>query len=142
MKKLVSILLVLMTLMPLGLAEESNLESLTLNELVSLSATVNAEIIRRRENPGKTLTAGDYTVGEDLQAGKYIFTVTSVVKFSPDSSSYCLISLEDVDGGSMLYAGFLEPDDTFYFPLEDGMHLSIYSGEGILSLATQSWVVD
>lgn len=98
------------------------------DEIVTLLAQVQNEVINRRIERTATLSAGSYIVGDDIPAGKYIYAVIvnkDVVKYN-DGFNYGIVyarSIEDADDEypSKLYENVDNTEEfSHYLSLEDG----------------------
>ena len=69
MKKLVSLLLVVVCIM--GTAAAEDLSSMTYDQLVALRDQINAEIVSRPEWKEVEVPLGQWVVGKDIPAGTY-----------------------------------------------------------------------
>lgn len=76
MRKLMAVLLVLVIMVcsSLSLAEEIDISTLNDDELVTLMAQVQEEIVARHIEGNANLACGTYIVGRDIPAGSYIYT--------------------------------------------------------------------
>ena len=70
MKKIISLVLVLLLFPALAMAE-INLSSMTNDELIQLKTQILDELLTRSEIKEVKVPAGEYTVGEDIPAGNY-----------------------------------------------------------------------
>ena len=68
------LLAVLLLLVPAAVADTADLSALSDDEVIALLDKVNEEIVRRGINKTAKLPEGSYIAGNDLPAGKYIFT--------------------------------------------------------------------
>lgn len=79
MKKLVSLFAALMLIPSFSFAE-TDLSSMSVDDLVSLKTAIVGELMARDEVKTVTVPAGEYIVGEDIPAGKYsVATSASMV---------------------------------------------------------------
>lgn len=70
MKKIISLVLVLLLFPALAMAE-INLSSMTNDELIQLKTQILDELLTRSEIKEVKVPAGEYTVGEDIPVGSY-----------------------------------------------------------------------
>ena len=71
-------LLACLLLIPAALADVPDISALTNDEIVELLEKVNAEIVSRGITKTAKLPQGTYIGGQDIPAGKYIFTCMAV----------------------------------------------------------------
>ena len=72
--RVICCLLVCMLLVPVAVADTIDLSKLSNDEIVELLGKVNAELVNRGITKTAKLPQGTYTAGQDLPAGKYIYT--------------------------------------------------------------------
>lgn len=90
MKKVLALLLVLLSLVSAASAESFDLSTITTEELVSLRSAVNAELAARDFKTKEVkVPTGRYTVGIDIPAGVYTLNnpgtyFSSVNTYTPD----------------------------------------------------------
>lgn len=126
MKRLVSILLVLILLLPIFAVAESlgiDLSKLTNDELLALEMAIDAEKIDRKMVKSAKLGAGSYTVGKDIPAGS--FTITNDGKYSMNIFVYKNKSAQENDYRTYNLALWSSGDKTGKIDLEDGYILEI-----------------
>ena len=73
-RRFACLLVVLLLLVPAAVADTADLSALSDDEVIALLDKVNEEIVRRGINKTAKLPEGSYIAGNDLPAGKYIFT--------------------------------------------------------------------
>lgn len=73
-RRFACLLAVLLLLVPAAVADTADLSALSDDEVIALLDKVNEEIVRRGINKTAKLPEGSYIAGNDLPAGKYIFT--------------------------------------------------------------------
>ena len=73
-RRFACLLAVLRLLVPAAVADTADLSALSDDEVIALLDKVNEEIVRRGINKTAKLPEGSYIAGNDLPAGKYIFT--------------------------------------------------------------------
>lgn len=84
MKKIISAFLVLTCLcfsIVVVHSEPFDLSELSDEEIVELFSQVQNELVERNIQKSATMSEGFYIVGEDMPAGKYIFTCTCSAKY-------------------------------------------------------------
>ena len=77
MKKVLSIVLVMIFLVPAFATADSNLADLSYDELISLHRQIITEIMSRPEWKEVTVPAGTWLIGRDIPAGAYSLRPTS-----------------------------------------------------------------
>ena len=70
MKKLVAVLLIVITI-PLFAFAETDISSMSFDELIALRQSLMMEIMKRPEWSETTLEAGTYKIGKDIPSGYY-----------------------------------------------------------------------
>lgn len=76
--RLVCLLVACLLLTPVAIAAPFDLSSMTNDEIVALLDQVNAEIVNRGINKTAKLPQGTYIAGNDIPAGRYIYTCMAV----------------------------------------------------------------
>ena len=69
MKKLIALVLVILSLIPMVAFADVELGGMSFDELVSLNGKLLKEIVSRPEFKEVTVPTGSYKVGEDIPAG-------------------------------------------------------------------------
>lgn len=127
MKKFIAMALALMCLAVPAMAEEIDLSSMNLTELLKLHEQLDASIQEQFDCSldGNSLYQGIYVVGKDIKAGRYLLTSVS--------KTYFMCHLyEDMphkeahDGGQ--HETIISIGDTLQLKLEDGMVLVVDQG--------------
>lgn len=81
MKKLVLLIVALLLVSIMAVrAEEIDLSGMTTKELIELDLQISEELHSRDEYDSKYLYQGAYTVGEDLEEGRYVFKCEKVIE--------------------------------------------------------------
>lgn len=86
MKRILSILLVVLLFSAPAFAESLDLSSMSYEQLAELKQAVDNEYYMRPEAEPKILAPGEYVVGRDIQAGIYYVCVNSY-EFNKDASA-------------------------------------------------------
>ena len=73
-RRFLCVLLAVLLLVPAALADKIDLSAMTNDEIVELLNQVNAEIVSRGISKTAKLPQGTYIAGQDIPAGRYIFT--------------------------------------------------------------------
>lgn len=134
MKKFFVVLLLLTTLFTPAVAEELDLDGMSLEELLAMQSSIQQAIEKKISGSGEILPEGEYVVGEDIKAGKYIFTVISA-KFYDQSNelgSRCRVKVYSEEDKRIQDADRLQVGDLVYLNLSDGMKLSVSYGYGTI----------
>lgn len=79
MKRVLTVVLVLLSLVSAVSAETIDLKGMTPEELVSLRDAVNAELIARGFEKEVNVPAGTYVVGKDIPAGEYTISTKAMM---------------------------------------------------------------
>lgn len=109
MKKLAVALVLVLGLIPAFALADTDLSSMTFDELVALNSALLSEIMSRDEFKEVTVPAGDYVIGQDIPAGTYslslpsgslasMITVNSIEKFHSLTGSQGVGKIELKDG--------------------------------------------
>lgn len=81
MKKIVLLIVALLLVSIMAVcAEEIDLNGMTTEELIELNLQISEELHSRNESGDKYLYQGAYTVGEDLEEGRYVFKCEKVIE--------------------------------------------------------------
>lgn len=124
MKKIISLVLVLLLFPALAMAE-INLSSMTNDELIQLKTQILDELLTRSEIKEVNVPAGEYTVGEDIPAGSY--TVYA-------DSAACMLTVNEYEAlhylGQSEHIGKLVLKDGDTVNLVGSCIFTIYQGLG------------
>jgi hypothetical protein len=129
MKKLISLLLVLILTLPaLALADLPDISGLTDEELLQLDWKIQAILYDHQLEEGVLVPAGDYVVGADIPAGDY--KADAVSKVGGLVNVYKTV--DDYEKGGFHYAlevtlGDMWGTYSFHLKLEEGNVLHIYA---------------
>lgn len=88
MRKIIAIILIACSLMSVALAE-TNLASMSFDELLTLSQQLTKEIMSRPEWKEVEVPAGEWIIGSDIPEGYYSITATgkiAIVEAAPANS--------------------------------------------------------
>lgn len=147
MKRILSVVLVLMLLTPAAMADV-DLSALSFDELVALRQQVNQEITKRPEWKEVTVPAGLWKVGEDIPAGKWTISAapgswpwvtigdalnalgTEVDTWSSTISSYDTLISKTHSYYEQSHGQYPE---SFVATLTDGLYVYIENGATIFS---------
>ena len=110
MKKLIALILVVLTLVPMVAFADVDLSGMSFDELVSLNGKLLKEIVSRPEFKEVTVPTGTYTVGEDIPAGTYSLglasgTFGSMIKVNGFQDTYAVTSTDQNVGKIVLKDG-------------------------------------
>ena len=132
MKKLVVIFAILTMIVCGAYAEELDLESMSLDELVTLHRRLDAEIKERTActDESAPFYHGNYVVGQDIKAGTYAFTCTYKTEGHYDMAIYVYENAEAQENYERLNVIGLQVGDTGTFTVRDGNILSVQNGMG------------
>ena len=153
MKKLAALMVQIFVISFSGLAladETLDYSGMSLDELVILRNTINEEIASRIGS-GDMIYTGDFLVGTDIKAGKYIITCTAETPQSSDDMVMGIFNEKDSHdqfAGESAYNAFRDNVDAFYalqldetaiITLEEGQYFVIKWGEATCSPYAPSW---
>lgn len=156
MKKLAVLMVTVLVISLSGLvlaAENSNYKEMSLNELVELRNTINEEI-NSRLGSGDMIYSGDFLVGTDIRAGKYVITCTKENEDASDDMVMGIFNEKDTHdqfATGSAYLSFKENADAYYevdmglsaiVTLEEGQYFVIKWGEGTCTPYAPSWAVN
>lgn len=132
MKRLIIVFAVLMMIVCCGQAEELDLQSMTLGELVTLHQRIDAEIKARTActDESAPFYHGNYVVGQDISAGTYAFTCTQKTEGHYEMAIYVYENAEAKENYEKLNVIGLQVGDTGTFTVRDGNILSVQNGLG------------
>lgn len=110
MEKLIALILVVLTLVPMVAFADVDLSGMSFDELVSLNGKLLKEIVSRPEFKEVTVPTGTYTVGEDIPAGTYSLglasgTFGSMIKVNGFQDAYAVTSTDQNVGKIVLKDG-------------------------------------
>ena len=77
-RRFIWLLVIAALLIPVAVADSVDLSSMSNDEIIALLENVNSEIVRRGIGKTAKLPKGTYIAGNDIPAGKYIFTCLAV----------------------------------------------------------------
>lgn len=89
MKKLLSVVLILLLLIPSAIAEELDLSKYTFGQLVMLRNLCQMEMMKRDEWQEVTVPVGVWKIGEDIPAGHWNITASKESAYGWGSIEYC-----------------------------------------------------
>lgn len=122
MKKILSLVLILMLAFPMLVLAEIDLASLSSDELIELQTQIQGELMNRGDIKSANIPAGEYTIGVDIPAGVYSVT----------SPSYGMIVVNDFDLSYFVTiedpVGKLELNDGDAFSVGGPIVLTTYTG--------------
>ena len=126
MKKLIAIILILCSIMTVA-AAETDLASMSFDDLLALQKAVVAEIMSRPEWKQVEVPGGSWTVGTDIPAGSYCITPTS-------KGGY--ITIYDNTGRMVISQGIRKDDSKIgKIELRDGYVVEVENGSLFFSPA-------
>lgn len=139
MKKLLTLFLILVLVIPAAVAEDIDLSALTFDQLVALRARCQMEMMTRDEWQEVTVPAGLWKIGEDIPAGHWVISGDFTVKGLVDTG----ISYGDKltkDGKvdwmhSTVFQGhtFTKANPSVDIVLEEGFYLEVNYGPVIFT---------
>lgn len=100
MKKFIACFLLMLVLIPVGICESVDVESLSDSELESMMLSIQEEmasrgIVRELEEGEYVLHVGEYVVGKDIAPGRYILSQIGGARYS--------ITIEEYEGAQAEY---------------------------------------
>lgn len=110
MKKLIALILVALSLIPMVAFADVDLSGISFDELVSLNGKILKEIVSRPEFKEVTVPTGSYKVGEDIPAGTYSLglangTFGSMIQVNGFQDTYSFTSTDQTVGKMILKDG-------------------------------------
>lgn len=124
MKRLVIVLLILLSVFSVSIGEGLNLDSMTYEELRQLKKTVDQEYFSRPEAEVLVLYPGRYVVGDGLPSGLCYMTPADYGDYNCGSVLLYENTQKETDKDSLYYQTF-DLDEIVSFTLEDGNVLRI-----------------
>lgn len=121
MKKMIALVCVLV-MMPCMAMAEIDLSGLSVDELIALRTQIMSELFSRGEIKEAKVPAGEYIVGEDIPAGAYTVTTSS------------MMLMVAVDDGMSAIHTLMNGDSIGKLVLEDGQKLQINGGAAVFSV--------
>lgn len=113
-----------------GLAEPiADFSEYSLEDLISMRASIEAEINERVSAGTATLIPGLYVAGVDIVSGSYI--LVGIVDKGSDGytpEALCYESMDAYDKWDSSWHQYLSTNETYRITLDDGMVLRIVSG--------------
>lgn len=101
MKKVICIILVLVTMAGCSLAAGVDVTALTDEEFVELYTRMNQELVNRKIEKTAHLKAGMYIGGKDIPVGEYLLVVGDGTNEKPIYFSFTIFGSLDSFGGSI-----------------------------------------
>lgn len=110
MKKLIALILVALSLIPVIAFADVDLSGMSFDELVSLNGKLLKEIVSRPEFKEVTVPTGSYKVREDIPAGTYSLglangTFGSMIQVNGFQDTYSVTSTDQTVGKMILKDG-------------------------------------
>lgn len=120
-----------------AIAEEMDISSLTLDELIELQGKITSRINEALSASSDVIYMGEYVGGVDIKPGRYLVTGLEE-KFQFGMCLYADTSAMDSD--DYLINKGLFGGETYDLEIEEGMVLEVYRGSAIVtSHAKPSW---
>lgn len=139
MKKILAFILSLLMLLcsASAMAEEIDISSMSLDELVELQGKIASRINELLGTSSDAMYLGEYVCGIDIKSGRYL--LTALERESPFMIKlYADASMEDA-GDSLVHES-IYGGETYDLEIEDGMILVVYRGGAIVTPRTKpSW---
>jgi len=124
MKKIIAVLfLVVMVLTMSSVAEEIDVDSLSLNQLIALELKIQQKIFELDSMNNSVLYPGRYEAGSDIESGEYLFQCVSLMT----GRNFASIRKCDADGNEMDLE-LLDPDESYRMQFADGDIFELYNG--------------
>ena len=131
MKRIISIIAIIALLItlftPIALSDSIDLSSMSWDELVALSAKINAELMSRPEFKEVTVPRGAYKVGEDIPAGKwtiYSCTGTGYIYWGKELDEY---GINIASGKQIDHFRYWSEKDSITWNLAEGTYIIVDS---------------
>ena len=145
MRKLVLVLLLVLTVFcNMAYAEDIDLTSMSLEELVELHKTIDAEIDARIGCEESLIPSGMYVAGKSINSGSYVISGNDdhygidVSTFASEET-YRQAMAED-DDSLILFESYVTEENSAFVKLEDGMVLYL-DETAIIEQATADWML-
>lgn len=143
MKKVIALLLVAMlSICSVGFAESLDLASMSLEDLIALRKSVDAEIIARNGSVPSPIYRGMYVAGESIAPGMYTIKCPDdgqsiSVGIFADKDTYAK-AFEAQDESLASFQSFVNAGETVFLQLDEGAVLFL-SGEGEIQPVSPAW---
>jgi len=122
MKRIICIVLLLLTLFSC-LADNIELDSMSLYQLFELEHAVHKKIYEHDPSSEWVLYQGTYSVGKDLEAGEYLF---QCIDLTPDTVRISICN-RDSDGEVVEFE-YVDLGEVYHMRVNDGQTLIIDGG--------------
>lgn len=147
MKKLITLFLAfLLSFCAVASAEDLDLSSMNLDELVELHKLLDAEIDARIGGKPSLIAGGVYTAGKTIKSGMYAITCSDVynedgmtIKMFTSQSAYMLYQNDTSSDYYVHLSLTLQKGQTMSVSLSDGMVLVIDGGVGMAEAFMPTW---
>ena len=140
MKKVsVIMILVLMFFTPV-LAESADLGSMSTDDLLVLRNEINDILEERMTSDASAIYSGNYTVGIDIKAGRYVLQFDEVAEGETTGIVMLFANADDWHSQDYISADYLRAGVEYQIVLEDGMILEITRAKGTIhAIAKPEW---
>lgn len=139
LKRIVSVILILICLQSSALASDIAFDNMELNELIALRDEVEEEIAKKLIKASSSICAGIYEVGVSIDAGNYMIILSS---YREEYGGELLIFENRLAYND--YHTYLPKHDPLLYlqdiPENEPLHLALTDGE-ILILGYGDWVI-
>lgn len=140
MKKLLATMMVVLMLVTPASAESIDLDSMSTDDLLSLRNQINNILIERMASDASSIYSGNYTVGVDIKAGRYVIKFDELAEGETTGIIWTFASPEDFKSRRYITADYLKIGVEYQVTLEDGMVLEITRAKGtIRAIAKPEW---
>lgn len=123
MKKIVALLLIVMMHVTGSLAEEIDIDSMSLDQLIALDLRIEQKIYEMDSLSNSVLYPGRYIAGSDIETGEYLFRCVS---FMPGRN---LASIRKLDANTKeLDLELLDLEESYRLRFDEGEMLDLENG--------------
>ena len=124
MKKIIlALLLMSIVIVNCAIAEEINLDSMTLEQLIALDLRIEQKIYEMDSMSNSALYPGRYVAGSDIEVGEYLFRCVSLMP----GRKFVSIRKRDRDGYE-LELQLLDPEESYRMHFDEGEIFDLENG--------------
>lgn len=131
MKRLLVIMVMVVLFVAPTHAESIDLESMSTDELLALRNQINSILTERVASDASVIYSGNYTVGTDIKAGRYVFVFDKLVEGYTYGELIIYANAEAKTNRERILEN-LRIGEEYYLDLSDDMIIEISLGSGTL----------
>lgn len=140
MKKILIILMLVLLLIPSVIAESVDYNSMTTDDLLALRNQINGILIERMASDASAIYSGNYTVGVDIKAGRYVLQFDEIAEGETTGIVMLFENTDKWHNRDYISADYLRTNVEYQIVLEDSMVLEITRAKGtIRAIAKPEW---